>query len=149
MWVTAVLVFIATAFLAFALTTPNPLSIPIKPDAFKASQPGILAVTRHPILLGFALWVAAHIPPNGTLFAILLFEFAGLFSAASMFILEARRKRTSPAEDWQNKTAKTALLSWRLYKIPVYGLRWLIVAILYTVIIWLYPIAIGVSPLPL
>ena len=149
MWGTALLMIPATALLVFGLTTPNTLSLPIRSEMFDPKAPGVLAFTRHPILLGFALWALAHILSNGTLSALLLFGFAFLFSIAGMFIVDARRRRAWGREIWSKQTARTALLSWRFEHIPILDRRWLIVAALYALMIWLHPLALGVQPLPL
>ena len=149
MWTAASLMLPATAFLVFGMTTPNSLSLPVKPEAFDSDNPGVLAVTRHPILLGLALWAVAHIPPNGSLSALVLFGFAFLFSIAGMFIVDARRRRAWGVETWQKQTAKTALLSWRFGRVPIADQRWLIVAVVYALMIWLHPLVLGVAPLPL
>ena len=148
MWTTALLMLLATACLVFGLTTPNTLSLPIKSEMFNPDQPGILALTRHPILVGFALWALAHITSNGTLSALLLFGFAFLFSIAGMFIVDARRRRTWGEDRWKIQTARTAFLSWRFGCIPILDQRWLIIAVLYALMIWLHPLVLGVAPLP-
>ncbi len=79
---------------------------------------------------------------------MLLFGFAFLFSIVGMFIVDARRRRTWGLETWQNQTAKTAILSWRFDAIPLLDRRWLIVAVLYALMIWLHPLVLGVMPLP-
>lgn len=148
MWATAILMIPACVFLVFGLTTPNPLSITIRPNAFEPDAPGILAVTRHPLLLGLALWAAAHIPPNGSLAAILVFGFAALFSVAGMFILDSRRQRAWGTDTWHQKGKQTSLLNLRPSALPRMEWRWGLVTVIYSGLIWLHPIVIGLSPLP-
>lgn len=148
MWVTAIIMIPACVFLVFGLTTANPFSIPIRPDIFEPSSPGLLAMTRHPLLLGLALWAVAHIPPNGSVATVLVFGFAAAFSVVGMFILDKRRKRTWGIETWSRKAQNTRLLSWRPSALPGMDWRWAVVALLYTGLIGLHPIVIGLSPLP-
>ncbi len=148
MWITAIIMIPACVFLVFGLTTPNPFSIPINPEGFSPESPGLLAITRHPLLLGLTLWAAAHIPPNGSIAAILVFGFAALFSVVGMFTLDKRRKRTWGAETWRHKAQHTHLVSWRPSALPGMDWRWGVVALLYTGFIGLHPIVVGVSPLP-
>lgn len=149
MWATAALMLPAIAFLVFGLTTPNPLSIPVKVDAYDPDQPGLLALTRHPVLVSFILWAISHIVANGTVSALLLFGFAAAFSVGGMFIVDARRKRTWGIEKWTANAAGTALLSWRFDAVPVADRRWILVFVLYALALWLHPIVIGVQPLPI
>lgn len=88
----------ACLLLAAGATRPNPLSVtfvggPVDPEA-----PGILAVTRHPILWAFFLWAAGHAAANGDLVAVLLFGGFALFSLAGMPLLERRARRRGETE---------------------------------------------------
>lgn len=149
MWGTAVVMLPATVFLVFGLTTPNPLSIPVRKEAFDPEQPGILAISRHPVLVSFVLWATAHLLSNGSLSALILFGFAALFSVGGMFILDARRRRTWGQDTWQAQSDNTALLSAQVNAIPIMDARWLITVAAYGLMIWLHPMVIGVQPLPM
>lgn len=148
MWITAVIMIPACVLLVFGLTTPNPFSISIKPEDFDPESPGLLAITRHPLLLGLALWAGSHVPPNGSIAAILVFGFAALFSVVGMFTLDKRRKRTSGSDAWNHKARHTHLMSWKPSALPGMDWRWGVVALLYAGLIGLHPIVIGLSPLP-
>lgn len=148
MWITAIVMLPACGLLIFGLTTPNPFSITIKPDAFVPNSPGILAIARHPILMGLTLWAWGHIPPNGSVAAILVFGVAALFSMAGMFILDKRRKRVWGNDTWQSQAKNTCLLGWRPGALSWKDWRWALVAAMYGGLIALHPMIIGVSPLP-
>lgn len=148
MWVTAALMFPATIFLIFGLTTPNPFSIPVRANAYDADAPGILTITRHPILMGLALWALAHIPPNGTVATVTMFGVAAAFSLAGMRILDGRRKKAWGLPVWQAKSAPTALLRWKPSAISWTDWRWGLVAGVYVGLITAHPLVIGVSALP-
>lgn len=148
MWLTALLMLPATVFLVYGLTTPNPFSIPIRPGAFDPERPGFLAVTRHPILMGLAVWSLAHIPPNGSAATIMMFGFSAAFSVAGMKILEVRRKKAWGLQMWQTRAARTALLSWNPSALLWADWRWGVVIVVYAGLILAHPIVVGVSPLP-
>jgi protein-S-isoprenylcysteine O-methyltransferase Ste14 len=131
MWATAIVMLIATVLTVLGLTTPNPFSVPVKPDQFDPENPGILALTRHPLLLGLALWAGAHVLSNGALSAVILFGFAFVFSLAGMGILDARRKRHWGENVWNSRAAQTTLLSIRVQRMPLGDWRWVLVAVLW------------------
>jgi len=151
MWVTAVAMFVSGWLLVVGLTTPNILSIRVRPAAFDPARPGLLVVTRHPIFWALALWAFGHLVANGDLATALFFGLAGLFSVGGTFILDVRRRREMGVEAWRAATANAprvpfsggaktlrAALDWRLA----------VTAALYALFAWLHLPAIGVSPLP-
>lgn len=148
MWLTVVLMVPATIFLVFGFTTPNPFSIPIKPGAFDPDKPGILAISRHPLLLGLAFWALAHIPPNGSMATVMMFGFAAAFSLAGMKILDARRQKAWGLPDWQSRAAGTSLLRWTPSALSWTNWRWGLALVVYVGLIAAHPLVIGVSPLP-
>ncbi|SCZ13738.1 NnrU family protein [Microvirga guangxiensis] len=103
--------FIAMPVAAFLLVagamSANPLSISLR----YGTGPGpITAITRHPILWAFLLWAVSHIPPNGTVVALLLFGGMALFSVIGFVLLDLKaRKRLGP-ERWRELAAGTSIL---------------------------------------
>ncbi|WP_201861255.1 NnrU family protein [Microvirga soli] len=103
--------FIAMPVAAFlfvaGLMAANPLSISLRSGA----EPGpVTAVTRHPVLWAFLIWAVAHIPPNGTVVALLLFSAMVLFSLLGFVLLDVKaRKRLGP-ERWRELAAGTSIL---------------------------------------
>ena len=97
----------ATFLLVAGLLSANPLSISVR----GGGEPGpITAVTRHPVLWAFLIWAAAHIPPNGTVVALLLFGAMALFSLLGFVLLDLKaRKRLGP-ERWRELAAETSTL---------------------------------------
>ena len=97
----------ATFLLVAGLLSANPLSISLR----GGTDPGpITAVTRHPVLWAFLIWAAAHIPPNGTVVALLLFGAMALFSLLGFILLDLKaRKRLGP-ERWRELAAGTSIL---------------------------------------
>src|SRR6185369_15728439 len=59
---------IAAILFIAGITTPNPTSVgQERIAAADDPAPGILRVTRHPVMWSFGLWGLSHIPPTGDL----------------------------------------------------------------------------------
>jgi uncharacterized membrane protein len=125
---------------------PNPLSLGRGGKGFDPERPGLLRLTRHPILWALILWSAAHLPPNGDAAAVMVF---GAFLALSLpgpLVLDAKRRRQMDVE-WHRLAANTsrpatlspAEIGWP----PVLG-----GLALFALLLALHPSVIGVSPLP-
>ncbi|MDX2144828.1 MAG: NnrU family protein [Rhodospirillaceae bacterium] len=156
MWVTAISMIFAAVFLVWGLTTPNALSIRIRAGAFDPARPGLIAVTRHPILWSFVFWGLGHLASNGDAGTAILFGLLGGFGLLGTFILDARRRRELGDATWRQMTWQTssvpfasilngrAAMPWRaLGAWPT----WLGLA-LYVGALALHHSVIGVSPLP-
>jgi uncharacterized membrane protein len=92
-WVPLLVMPLSLWLLLAGLTSPNPLSVTMR----KTGEPapgGIVAVTRHPVLWGFALWGLSHVPPNGHLAGLVLFGGVALFGFLGMRMLDRRSRRT-------------------------------------------------------
>lgn len=89
--------------------SPNPLSIGFSRRPFDPQRPGIVGVTRHPLLWGFALWSFSHLPPNGDLVSVIMFGGFGLFSLAGMAILDRRRRRALGSA-WERLAVGTSVV---------------------------------------
>ncbi len=101
---------LAAALLGASLTAPNPLSIAFVGSAFEPERPGAVALTRHPILWGLALWGLSHVPPNGDLVALILFGSLGLFALLGIWIMEQRRPRALGRARWEALAGPTSVL---------------------------------------
>lgn len=87
-------VLIACLLVAFALGRPNPFSLGGARNAdFDPSRPGVLRLTRHPLMLALAIWAAAHIVPNGDLAHVIMFGSFTAFALAGIVLLDRRNKR--------------------------------------------------------
>jgi uncharacterized membrane protein len=97
----------ATFLLIAGLVSANPLSISLR----GGTEPGpITVVTRHPVLWAFLIWAVAHIPPNGTLVALLLFGAMALFSVLGFVLLDVKARKRLGAERWRTLAAGTSVL---------------------------------------
>jgi uncharacterized membrane protein len=69
----------------------------------------VVGITRHPVLLGFAIWAAGHIIANGDLRSILLFGGFALFAIGAIPMIEKRAKRRLGSR-WESLAAPTSIL---------------------------------------
>lgn len=90
----------ASWLLIGGLFTPNPLSVSLNRNSFDPARPGIVGLTRHPVLWGFATWAAVHVIANGDLVSLILFGGFLAFSLAGMKLLDRRRKRQLGEGEW-------------------------------------------------
>jgi uncharacterized membrane protein len=98
---------VAVFLLIAGLAWPNPLSISLR----TGEEPGpIVAVTRHPVLWGFLIWAASHIPANGSLVAVLLFGGMAAFSILGFFLLDLKARRRMGPGPWQVRSAGTSII---------------------------------------
>ena len=85
---------LATMLLIAGYTTPNPTTVGMERFA-RADDPapGVLRVTRHPVMWAIGLWAVSHVIANGDLRSLLLF---GAFAALSLggTVLIDRKKQT-------------------------------------------------------
>lgn len=97
---------------AMGATRPNAWSVSFASGEAAAQAPGVLALTRHPLLWAFALWAGGHLFANGDLAAALVFGGAGAFALAGMPLLEARARRRGegepPSLGWRARAAALA-----------------------------------------
>ena len=109
-WVPVLVMPIALALAAPGFVSPNPMSVALTRGPLNPDRPGIVAITRHPVLWGFGLWAASHVPPNGDLVSVILFGILALFAFAGMSLVERRKKRTIDPARWADMMADTSRL---------------------------------------
>ncbi len=90
----------ACLLFAAALLRPNPLSVSFRGGPTPAAAPGILALTRHPVLWAFFLWAAAHAVANGDVVGLIMFGGFAAFSLAGMRIMPWRARRTMTPDEF-------------------------------------------------
>jgi uncharacterized membrane protein len=83
----------------------NPLSISF---SSKEEPGGVVGITRHPILWGFGLWSASHIPATGHVVSVALFGALTLFALIGIVRLEARAKARLGERRWRELAATTS-----------------------------------------
>ncbi len=135
--------------LAFSLGRPNPFSFGgARNDRFDPARPGIVRITRHPLLLALTLWAAAHVVPNGDMAHTLLFGTFAVFAAFGIRLVDRRRQREMGAQ-WQRLHAAVAASSAIAKPSSWAGalIRFVAGLALYGGLIWLHPRLFDVSPL--
>ena len=88
----------AAVLLVCGATTRSATAIGGEVDAQAANPaPGIMKVTRHPVLWGIALWALAHIPPNGDARSLILFGAFAMLAFAGMVQIDRKREKSMGA----------------------------------------------------
>ena len=142
----------ACLLIAGAALRPNPLSVAFAGGEADRERPGVLAITRHPILWGLFLWSAGHAAANGDLVATIMFGGFAAFSLVGMRILANRARQRMSPESWQRATAiAKGSLSTRLRRAasPRTALEALAGTAVYALLLWAHPVLFGVDPLAL
>ena len=155
-WLPLIVMPFALILVVGAFSQPNP-TVAFQADALRAEDPapGMLTVTRHPILWGAALFCLAHIPPNGDLASLMLFGPVLLLALGGTIAIDRRYARTYGAawDRYARLTSNLPLLalitrrthfSWR----EVGVLPPLAALAAFLVLLWLHDKVIGVVPLP-
>ena len=84
-WAPVVLMAPACIFLVAVFTHPNPLSVALRSQPFDPSRPGIVAVTRHPLLWALVLWASGHAVVNGDAASLIVFGLFAVLGAGGVF----------------------------------------------------------------
>jgi uncharacterized membrane protein len=154
-WVPLLVMPWALVAIALGVVRPNPLSISFFGDngQFDPARPGLLRLSRHPLLWGFLLWALAHMVPNGDAASLLLFGLLAVLSTAGMVGLDLKRRRSLGRARWQALTAHCPIGPWPGPKTPWRltardGLALVLGVALYGLILAFHQSVIGVSPFP-
>jgi uncharacterized membrane protein len=143
----SVLTLIAIALLIGSLRG-NPALPQTSREAVVAAQPvGAFAVTRHPMMWGFAIWAAAHIlvMPNAR---TTLTAFAMGWLALAGAHLQDRKKRALIGRAWRDWEARTSFAP-RLSGLAALGaVNWLAAIALWLVATWLHIWLAGITAGP-
>lgn len=153
-WVPILVMPIAFFLLAAGAVSPNPLSVGFNSRAYDADRPGIVGLTRHPILWAFALWAFSHVVPNGDLMSLIMFGGFGLFALSAIPTID-RRKSCALGARWAELADRTSVLpfaallsgraSWRWPK-GLLPISFAGATAAYCAMLWLHPILFGPDP---
>lgn len=147
--VALVLMLLVCLILAFAAGRPNPFSFGGgNSGAFDPARPGIVRLTRHPILVALGLWAAAHLLANGDLAHVILFGTFAIFAALGGRLVERRIGRDLVGyENLKGIVMKAPIVApgWREYA-PIW--RALAGIALWFALLGVHGTVIGVSPIP-
>ncbi|MFV0411595.1 MAG: NnrU family protein [Paracoccus sp. (in: a-proteobacteria)] len=152
-WLVNLAMPLAIALTVFAVGARNPFAFGGRAEGFDPEHPGIVGLTRHPLMWAFALWAGAHLIANGNLAHVILFGFLLVFAVSGIRGAEARARRSLP--DFDRLAAHSslwpgaALLDGRWHPREWPSWRRLLIAVLvWAALIFLHPVLIGLSPLP-
>lgn len=144
---------IAYVFLLAGFTTRNATSAG-QESASEGPPRGIVSVTRHPALWGFALWGLAHLGANGDLASVLLFSSIVVLSIGGMLHIDRRRARTL-GERWAPFARATSIVPFAAIlagrtKLDTTGLGWRVALALalFGASLLTHEWLLGVTPLP-
>lgn len=143
--------FLVCLIIAFAIGRPNPFSFGgARNESFDPSQPGIVRLSRHPLLLALSLWSALHLLPNGDLAHVVMFGVFLGFSILGRWIIDRRKQRLMGAGRWRALLEQTAS-AW-VFPAPGNWRGWYLRAGAaigaYVLLLVTHPLVIGVPALP-
>lgn len=104
----AAAMLVAFLFVVGAATVRNPTSAG-QEKQLTAEPRGLVRITRHPMLWGFALWAAIHIAGAGELSACLFFGAFLVTALAGMPSIDAKLRAREPA-GFATLAARTSIL---------------------------------------
>lgn len=127
------------------------------PDAGdpRNAAPGIISITRHPALWGFALWAASHLAVRGDAANMILMGGILILSLGGMMHIDQRREE-SLGSGWGPTKMTTSLVPFaailsRRTQLDWRGIGWqrLVAALaLYVVLLYAHPWIAGVAVVP-
>lgn len=143
-WIVATALTLPALVLFLGSLRKNPaLPDPRAAEALSREPAGVFAVTRHPMMWGFALWSIAHIALWWST-RTLIVAGAVLFLALAGAHMQDRKKRTLMGEAWKGWEAKTSYWP-RWTALPRAGwLLWLIALALWLLATWSHIHAAGI-----
>src|SRR5438445_6233026 len=115
---------LATILLVAGYSTPNPTAVGMERSA-RADDPapGVLRVTRHPVMWAIGLWAISHLVANGDLRSLLFFgAFAGLSLGGTVLI--DRKKQLALGSNWARLAEVTSNVPFAALVAGRTRLRW-------------------------
>jgi uncharacterized membrane protein len=98
----------AAILLVAGYTTRNPTAVGMeRAAAADDPAPGILRITRHPVMWAIGLWALAHIVPNGDVASLLFFGGIALLALGGTVLID-RKKRLALGSNWPLLAALTS-----------------------------------------
>ena len=71
---------------------------------------GILRITRHPFLMGVAIWSVVHLVGNGDVASLLFFGALAVVSIAGPPSIDAKRRRALGPAAWDAFASRTSIM---------------------------------------
>ncbi len=134
---------VCVLFMGGFLST-NPLSLSIGKQPFDPERPGLIGLSRHPVMIAFILWALIHLAPNGDVSSLLLFGLLAGLCLYGPYTIDKRKKRLLGEEEWHRLAASKGNFRGRNgWTAGIFG-----GAALYLLLLWTHESVIGVSPYP-
>lgn len=110
-WKPFQIAFMLPAFVlvVMGLLTPNPTAVAQEKLVDQPPQ-GIVRITRHPFLVGVAIWAIVHLVGNGDVASFLFFAPLAVVSVAGTVSIDAKRRRVLGEARWQRFAARTSII---------------------------------------
>ena len=110
-WKPFAIALMLPAFLlvVIGLATPNPTAV-AQAGLIDRPPQGVVRITRHPFLVGVALWACIHLVANGDLASLVFFAALGIVAAAGTVSIDAKRRRTLGDQAWDGFASRTSIV---------------------------------------
>jgi uncharacterized membrane protein len=155
-WKPVAILGMLPAFLlaVIGIATPNPTSMGQEGGLARTPQ-GIVRITRHPFLMGVAIWALLHFVANGDAASSVFFATWAVVALAGMPSIDAKRRRLQgPA--WEGFAAKTSIMPFAAILAGRNSLNWgeiglwrpAVALLAYVLMLGGHLHIIGVSPFP-
>ncbi len=110
-WKPFAIALMLPAFLlvVIGLTTPNPTAVTQEGLVDRPPQ-GIVRITRHPFLMGVALWAGVHLVGNGDVASLLFFAALAIVAVAGAVSIDAKRRRVLGTAAWDAFASRTSIV---------------------------------------
>lgn len=115
---------LATILLVAGYSTRNPTAVGMERSA-RADDPapGILSVTRHPVMWAIGLWAVAHLIANGDLSAVLFFGSLAALALCGTVLID-RKKQLALGSNWARLAELTSNVPFAALLTGRTKLRW-------------------------
>jgi uncharacterized membrane protein len=115
---------LATILLVAGYTTPNPTAVGMERSA-RADDPapGILRITRHPVMWAIGLWATSHVIANGDLRSLMFFGAFAVLSLGGTLLID-RKKQLALGSNWARLAEVTSNLPFAALVAGRTRLRW-------------------------
>ena len=115
---------LAAILLVAGYSTRNPTAVGMERSA-RADDPapGILSVTRHPVMWAIGLWAVAHLIANGDVSSVLFFGSLAVLALGGTVLID-RKKQLALGSNWPRLTQVTSNLPFAALLTGRTKLRW-------------------------
>lgn len=121
---------LATLLLVAGYSTPNPTAVGMERSA-RADDPapGIMRVTRHPVMWAIGLWALSHLAANGDLCSTWFFGIMAALALGGTVLID-RKKQLALGSYWQRLASVTSNVPFAALLTGRTRLRWRDIGIL-------------------